>query len=165
MGMDVYGKNATAEVGGYFRNNVWWWHPLAEFLTTTYPDLTAGCVHWQSNDGDGLDAAASVALADALDRDLANGRVTAYADQYAAEQNALPDSECDLCTGTGLRTDAIGREYGYDKPRDPDTGTGGCNACAGTGRREHFGKSYPFDVENVREFAAFLRHCGGFEIW
>ena len=121
MGMDVYGKNATAEVGGYFRNNVWWWHPLAEFLTTTYPDLTAGCIHWQSNDGDGLDAAASVALADALDRDLANGRVTAYADQYAAEQSALPDSECDLCSGTGLRTDAIDEvamQLGVGDPED-----------------------------------------------
>lgn len=164
MGMDVYGKNATAEVGEYFRNNVWWWRPLADFLTATYPDLTAGCTYWQSNDGDGLDAAGALALADALDRDLANGRVTAYADQYAAEIAALPDSACDLCDGTGLRTDEIGRTHGMDKPRDPDTGKGGCNGCQGTGRRENWGKSYPFEVENVREFAAFLRHSGGFEI-
>ena len=164
MGMDVYGKNATVEVGGYFRNNVWWWRPLADFLTATYPDLTAGCTYWQSNDGDGLDAAGALALADALDRDLANGRVTAYADQYAAEIAALPDSECDLCQGTGLRTDEVGRANGLDKPRDPATGKGGCNGCQGTGRRENWGKSYPFEVENVREFAAFLRHSGGFEI-
>ena len=164
MGMDVFGKNATTEAGGYFRNNVWWWRPLADFLTTTYPELTSGCTYWHSNDGDGLDAAGAIALADALDRDLANGRVTAYADQYEAEIAALPDSECDLCTGTGIRTDEIGVQHGLNVPRDPITGKGGCNGCQGTGRRENWGKSYPFSVENVREFAAFLRECGGFEI-
>lgn len=164
MGMDVFGKNATAEVGGYFRNNVWWWRPLADFLTTTYPELTSGCTYWHSNDGDGLGPAESLALADALDRDLANGRVLAYADQYEAEQGNLPDSECRLCQGTGIRTDEVGKTFGLDKPRDPSTGTGGCNGCAGTGRQDHPGKWYPFSVENVREFANFLRNCGGFSI-
>ncbi|MFV0373746.1 hypothetical protein [Microbacterium sp.] len=164
MAMDIYGKNATAEVGRYFRNTVWWWRPLASFLTAAYPELTAGCTHWQSNDGDGLDENGALALADALDRDLANGRVTAHADQYATEIAALPDSDCDLCQGTGLRTDGIGRSRGMDKPRDRDTGKGGCNGCQGTGRRRHWDKNYSFDVENVREFAAFLRHSGGFEI-
>lgn len=71
---------------------------------------------------------------------------------------------CDLCQGTGIRTDEIGVQHGLNVPRDPITGKGGCNGCQGTGRRENWGKSYPFSVENVREFATFLRECGGFEI-
>jgi hypothetical protein len=29
MGMDVYGKEPKSDKGEYFRNNVWWWRPLA----------------------------------------------------------------------------------------------------------------------------------------
>ncbi len=164
MGMDVYGKAPTTEAGAYFRNNVWWWGPLADFLLTTYPDLTASCTYWHSNDGDGLDDVRSTALAEAIERDLASGKVAEYAKRYEAEVGALPDVECFICHGAGVRTDEVGRKYGYDQPRNLDTGTGGCNGCRGTGRTEAWEKNYPFDVENVREFAEFLRGCGGFEI-
>ncbi|RGE19074.1 hypothetical protein [Leucobacter sp. wl10] len=164
MGMDVYGKAPTTDAGEYFRNNVWWWHPLADFLLTTYPDLTEACTYWHSNDGDGLDAATSLALAEAIERDLASGKVAEYARRYEAEVGALPDEECTICRGAGIRTDAIGQEYGYDQPRDPDTGKGGCNGCSGTGRTPAWETHYPFDAENVKGFAAFLRGCGGFEI-
>jgi hypothetical protein len=35
MGFDVYGKSARSEKGEYFRNNVWWWRPLAEYVLET----------------------------------------------------------------------------------------------------------------------------------
>ncbi len=165
MGMDIYGKNATTEAGGYFRNNVWWWRPLADFLTTTYPALTEACTYWHSNDGDGLNADQALALAEAIDADLAAGRVAAYATLYEASIAALPTEECSICHGAGIRTDEIGREHGFDKPRDPATGKGGCNGCQGEGRTPAWESHYPFSEDNVREFATFLRECGGFEIW
>ena len=55
MGMDVYGRNPTTKQGEYFRNNVWWWHPLADYCTSVAPDITAQCNSWHHNDGDGLD--------------------------------------------------------------------------------------------------------------
>ena len=103
-------------------------------------------------------------LEPAMARALYTGELARHADQYEAEQSNLPDSECTLCQGTGIRTDEVGKTFGFDKPRDPDTGKGGCNGCAGTGRQDHPGKWYPFSVENVREFATFLRECGGFSI-
>lgn len=165
MGMDVTGKAATSEVGEYFRNNVWWWRPLADYIMNIYPSIAAGCTEWHSNSGDGLDAAGALALADALDADLAAGVVDAYAKAYAHDIAQLPREACTLCDGTGLRTDEIGRAHGLDKPRDPATGRGGCNGCAGEGTREPWAASYPFSTENVREFAAFVRASGGFEIW
>lgn len=71
MGMDVYGKAPTSEVGEYFRNNVWWWRPLADYILKVHPDLASSCAEWHSNSADGLNAAESVTLADALDADLA----------------------------------------------------------------------------------------------
>ena len=39
-----------------------------------------------------------------------------------------------------------------------------CKRCDGTGKTENFNKSYPFDLDNVREFAEFCLQSGGFEI-
>ena len=72
MGMDVYGKNPTNEAGKYFRNNVWWWRPLATYILETAPQsITSQCEHWGTNDGDGLDAERSSKLADFLRSQIA----------------------------------------------------------------------------------------------
>jgi hypothetical protein len=39
-----------------------------------------------------------------------------------------------------------------------------CNACDGKGEVPDVETHYPFDEDNVREFAGFLRVCGGFRI-
>ena len=72
-----------------------------------------------------------------------------------ARQDSLPDEECRVCGGTGSRQEP------------PQVGPGNlpCNACGGTGRVRPFETNYGFDVDTVREFAEFLRDCGGFEIW
>ena len=32
MGFDLSGLNPKNETGEYFRNNVWWWRPLAQYV-------------------------------------------------------------------------------------------------------------------------------------
>jgi CBS domain containing-hemolysin-like protein len=32
MGFDLYGQNKNSSTGEYFRNNVWWWRRLADFV-------------------------------------------------------------------------------------------------------------------------------------
>jgi hypothetical protein len=66
MGMDIYGRKPTSKRGKYFGNNIGSWHALARYCNTVAPDICAACRHWHTNDGDGLDAAGAVALADAL---------------------------------------------------------------------------------------------------
>jgi len=66
MGMDVYGNAPTQKEGEYFRNNIWWWHPLADYIELVAPDEAAACEHWHSNDGDGLDT--GIGAADLMDR-------------------------------------------------------------------------------------------------
>lgn len=175
MGMDVYGVKATTEAGKYFRNNVWAWRPLAAYCCLIAPDITATCQHWQSNDGGGLNAADSLKLADALQAEVDSGRAAAFGAQKEAEENALPDEPCRYCDATGVRTDAVGVANGFptwvignDRPVPTDHPrygqTGWCNACDGKGFNRPTSNSYWFSVENVQEFIAFLRDCGGFEI-
>ena len=171
MGMDVYGKNPTKEVGQYFRRNVWGWHPLWEYVENVHPEIAELVEHAHSNDGDGLGSRNSKKLAKLLKEDLFRGTVASYVEtrnKYLAE---LPKNDCELCAGTGIRTDAVGVENGMpEKELSPEiaiiTGRtkGWCNACSGEGKREDWATNYFLEVEDIAEFAEFLENCGGFEI-
>lgn len=159
MGMDVFGKEPRSEQGKYFRNNVWWWRPLADYCCEVAPEIASGCGYWQSNDGDGLDDDGAIALADALQAEINSNRADAYARRRQSEIEMMPNEPCYLCEATGTR-----------KPV-PDVGAGDlklggikCNNCDGSGYVRPNADNYPFSVENVIEFIAFLRDCGGFEI-
>ena len=158
MGMDVYGRNPENETGRYFRASVWGWHPLAEYLTEVAPDLIGTVTYLHSNDGDGLNQADSVTLANALQRALTSGHTEAYVQARDGAIAALPRLTCQFCEGTGTRTDPVGVSLGYAE-------RGWCNGCDGKGDREAWEASYSLSTALVREFAAFVRHSGGFEIW
>lgn len=171
MGMDVFGKNPKSEKGEYFRNNVWWWRPLAIYCEDVHPDLTAACEYWHSNDGDGLDEADAEALGHALLADIASGVTAEWSNDYYRRLSELPRRDCELCGTTGIRRDEVGQEMGMpDKALSTEvailTGRefGWCNACDGVGTMESWEANYPFSVENVQEFAEFLLECGGFQI-
>ena len=155
MGVDVYGNAPTTEQGEYFRNNVWAWRPLADYIIDTSPQIAAGCCSWFTNDGEGLNAKDSTALADALQAEIDAGHTESYAKIRDAEIAAMPNMPCRICGGTGRRLPS------------PDVGPGElpCNGCDETGSVRPWDSHYPFWVENVQGFVTFLRGCGGFKIW
>jgi len=152
MGMDVCGKGNK---DAYFRNNVWWWRPLADYCVKVAPEITKECVYWHSNDGDGLNGPDSLKLADILEKECDSGRTADYMLVHETERRNQPPVKCRICEGTGKRVPA------------PDTGAGWieCNGCNGEGTKQSMDTWYPFSVENVREFIDFLRDADGFEIW
>ncbi len=185
MGMDVYGHGATTDVGHYFRNNVWWWHPLWDYCLELYGEqmndrtdtdedgneftLDPGDGHM--NSAYGLDEEQSIELGNLLQAEIDSGRTKEYETKYREYLASLKRKDCNLCEATGIRTDGIGRDMGMvEKALEPEiaalTGRthGYCNACHGIGTQPSFETNYPFSVENVQEFALFLLDCGGFEI-
>ena len=99
MGMDVYGHNPTTEDGSYFRNAIWEWDPLADYICHKAPwDIVGKCDFWHSNDGDGLDASAALALAAFLQAEIDSGRCEQYARVYADRDETEPDKQVDLVT-------------------------------------------------------------------
>jgi hypothetical protein len=170
MGMDVYGKAPKSERGEYFRNNVWWWRPLWDYVITVAPDLTEG-VNGHYNDGDGLNAEGAEKLSQILMISLSDGTCEAYEKRYYEEMAELPNDPCIICQSTGIRTDAVGQEGGQPTKELPEDKAiilgrthGWCNGCDGLGWRPNWQTSYPFKQQNVREFAEFLAESGGFEI-
>jgi hypothetical protein len=102
MGMDVIGRAPRSERGKYFENNSSWWHPLATYCKEVAPEIARGCRHWHTNSGDGLDAAASPALAEALEAEIESGRCLDIERQAEAEREAAPKEICPPCHGKGV---------------------------------------------------------------
>jgi hypothetical protein len=174
MGMDIIGRAPTSMTGKYFRNNIHWWQPLAAYCQKVAPEIAGGCCHWHTNDGDGLDAAASRALANALQVEIDGGRCA----DIAREAEAAPKEPSPICEGGGIaRCSRLQPSFEIlgevdfvlllmgdpDDPMIKNPWDMPCFGCGGAGfvRRS----TDPFSVENVQAFVAFLRDCGGFSIW
>jgi len=159
MGMDVYGRKPKNKKGEYFRNNVWFWHPLWSYCESNYPVVTSKCKDGHSNSGDGLNASDAKKLAKLIKKDLENGKAQLYADQYSEWQQSLPKEPCSPCRGTGVykcKTTNDGVEIEEERP---------CGNCDKTGMSEAWAKNYPFALENLKEWQEFLDNCGGFNIY
>lgn len=158
MGFDLHGIKPNAEIGIYFRNNVWWWRPLASYVLDVCEDVfQEGEVdYWHSNDGQIVSALTAHGIASRLTTLVKSGRTRRFMEKYNAEQKAMPLEVCSYCEGTGDRKDLEPPEWKVE--------CNGCNACHGTGKVKQFSTEYPFSEENVKRFAEFCEGSGGFEI-
>ena len=150
MGMDVYGNKPKSEKGDYFRNNVWWWRPLWNYCHTSAPELIDKDTYVSGtyNDGAGLNAMKAAKLGVKLLTLIENGNCATYKRERDLYLESIPDEVCDNCNGNNR---------GNSKKKD-------CRACKGKGARESWERHYPFDIENVKEFAEFCIESGGFKI-
>ena len=82
MGMDVYGVKPKTSKGEYFRNNVWWWHPLWTYCCYTCPELANKVESGHDNSGDGLDAVDSRRLGFIIQESITTGAAQEYVDLY-----------------------------------------------------------------------------------
>lgn len=153
MGFDLSGKKPKTTNGEYFRNNVWWWRPLWNYVVEncgsilSVDDAQAG----EYNDGYLITGAKAIKIADKLDTLVKSKETKKYEKEYMSKLKKAADVPCTICSGTGERHDEI-----VD---------GKCNSCKGTGKMRPFYTSYPFSTENVKEFAKFARESGGFQIY
>ena len=145
-----YEKYQEANPGVYFRNNVWWWRPLWQFVCERFDDILTDedKERGEYNDGHLISEDVAMQIGVELTAMLESGRVQEYADNYKKMINSLPQVDCHVCDGNN---------YGNHKKRE-------CKSCNQTGLKDDWAKSYPFDVENVREFAVFCLESGGFTI-
>jgi hypothetical protein len=189
MGMDVYGMEPSAPDGIYFGRNTAGWGPLADFIIETQPDIAGKLINWDEsspvctvirgaggwyyNSGDGLNAESSAKLADALDKMLVNGEVTAYINMREMRIKQLPNEmTCHVCQGTGVIIEDMTRQRGMrehelaaEKGFGPNYGGTRCGCCNGRGWLRNPDKEYYLCVDDIRQFSEFLRASGGFQIW
>ena len=136
--------------GHYFRNNCWWWRPLWNYCYHVADDIISEELFnsGHSNSGAGLDAYNAERLGQRLLEEINNGKTIEYQAEYQQYLDDLPDDDCGTCNNNN---------HGHNKKKD-------CRRCDGKGTSTKFNKHYPFDVDNVKDFAEFCLESGGFEI-
>ena len=136
--------------GYYFRNNCWWWRPLWNYCYAVADDIISDELFdsGHSNSGAGLNDKDAKELGQRLLWEINNGHTIQYQASYQQYLDDLPDDVCTFCNGNNR---------GKNKMKD-------CTRCNGTGKSTNFNKHYPFDIDNVKEFAEFCIQSGGFEI-
>jgi len=140
MGMNVYGRNPSAESGEFFRANVWHWRPIHELICELCFDLLDdGLIEAMAfNDGQGPhDHATCIEIAKRFEAWLADngdGYTFPSPDIQATEEGRLVFED---------ELDQFRRENPGVKTRSP----------------------YRVSHEGLVEWTEFLKHCGGFEVW
>lgn len=134
MGFDLIGRDPEGKKGEYFRNNVWWWHPLAEYILENvklHPNETKW---WHSNDSQNVSARSAKKIAAMLREHAAEGKLKEIEKKHF--------KKCEVCKGMWKK----------------------CEACNGNGKVLKKNISYPFSEANALEFADFAEKSGGFTI-
>lgn len=142
MGFDVYGKKPTAPEGRYFRRNIWCWPPLVALCRDLAPDESRRCKHWDTTDGDGLNAKDALRLASRLSAVLEDGTVAKYLRRDHKEQIAEVRAKYEPLI----------------RALDAVQGV----TVVGPGPADDIAAYLTED--DVRKFVAFLNACGGFSI-
>ena len=141
MGFDLYSLgNHKNKNGEYFRNNVWWWRRLADFVCEE-----TGCVEdkdkksWQHNDGHEVSEEQAKQIASQLKALIKNGKVSEVIKRTEEEIKKTGLAPADYPQADHDTWSWIQSKYSY-------------------------GSSYPFTMENVEEFIKFCEDSRGFKI-
>lgn len=158
MGMDVYGRNPKSEVGQYFRNNVWWWHPLWDCCEHFFPEITSKVKYAHDNSGDGLNGRDARKLGFYLEKVINDGKVEKYIEAFNQVKEEAEPQTCFYCDNQYALLEQSSDNQGYLFKAEH------CKICKGTGKVSNNIKSYSINLENVQNFSEFLKECGGFRI-
>ena len=151
--------------GVYFRNNCWWWRPLAYFITEKCEWLTTEQKErLQDNSGFEFSQHEAMTIADTLqkkvddgtaaEREEENKKEMAVAEEWNKGINAQQEElEKEVIKETG---DAKLVPYDYPEPFK--------KKWDDLQKSEDRRASYPFREENIKEFIKFLREGGGFQV-
>jgi hypothetical protein len=134
MGMDVYGRQPTSEAGKYFRSNVWSWRPIHLLIIELCADLL---------DEETLRLMAHNDGAGPTDQATCTEMANRF-DRWL--EHHVEGHEVDL----GCRVTAEGHFVSDEElAANPELETVSVHGVAD---------------EHLKQWADFLRHCGGFEV-
>jgi len=143
-----------------YQNPIWLWRPLWEYLCLkcddilSKKDIQAG----RDNSEYSINKTTAKKISSRLNKLHKEGDIKEHEEIYTLYLESLPDEECQICEGTGIRNDELGKQQ---RAKDPSYT---CNGCKGKGSKDNFFKLYPFHVDNVLAFGEFCAQSGGFQI-
>ena len=152
-------------VGDYFRNNVWWWRPLANYVIKF-----TGCVNeddaelWSTNDGHEVDDQTAKQIHNQLQVLIKSGHTQKFQDDYEKERLKAEKHNDKVEKELKEFCKSVEKKLGKTDLAPADFPKADHDEWERIYHKKKWNASYPFSVENVKEFAEFCRFSGGFKI-
>ena len=151
--------------GDYFRNNVWWWRPLWQFVCASCDDILTekDMERGSYNEGHKISKTKATRIAKRLSKYLADGTV-----DKIDKKNALERAEAIAHNETVQEElDEIEKECKRKNGKDlvpanyPEPYKSKWTKIY---KKKNWTSDYPFDKGNIEDFTKFCIQSGGFEI-
>ena len=153
-------------IGHYFRNNVWWWRPLWNFVTTACDDfLTENDIDRGSfNDGHKISKTKSIRIAARIRKLDKTGVLDGYASMIDGYIKKAEKNNKKLAVKKETLKKKVQKITGTEHIIPMDYPEPYRATFEKLMDQEDRGGHYPFKADNVRDFAEFCHQSGGFEI-
>ena len=152
-------------VGDYFRNNVWWWRPLASYVIKF-----TGCIDesdqvaWSENGGHEVDDQTAKQIHNQLMVLIESGHTKKFEDDYEKERLKAEKHNDKVDKKLEKFRKSVEKKLGKPNLAPADFPKADHDEWERIYNKREWNASYPFSVENVKEFAEFCRFSGGFKI-
>ena len=152
-------------VGDYFRNNVWWWRPLASYVIKY-----TGCIdesdheYWSENGGHEVDDETAKQIHNQLQVLIESGHTQKFQDDYEKERLKAEKHNDKVEKELEKFCKSVEKKLGKTNLAPADFPKADHDEWERIYHKRKWSASYPFSVENVKEFAEFCKFSGGFKI-
>ena len=158
-------KFLKENVGHYFRNNVWWWRPLANYVIKF-----TGCIdesdheYWSENGGHEVDDQTAKQIHNQLKVLIESGHTKKFEDDYEKERLRAEKHNDKVEKELKKFCKSVEKKLGKTNLAPMNFPKADKDKWDEIYNKKLWSASYPFSVENVKEFAEFCRFSGGFKI-
>ena len=152
-------------VGDYFRNNVWWWRPLANYVIKY-----TGCVEeedaqmWGENSGHEVDDETAKQIHNQLQVLIESGHTKKFEADYEKERLKAEKHNDKVEKELKKFCKSVEKRLGKTNLAPAEFPKADHDEWERIYHKRKWNASYPFSGENVKEFAEFCRFSGGFKI-
>ena len=152
--------------GYYFRNNVWWWRPLADFVLWLADEefTKEERERWHDNGGLKVNEKTAEVIAELLEASIDEGIAQRMEEENKRKMNKAKLHNLEVQKKHDELKMIVKEKTGKDNlvPADyPEPFNSQWNDIQ---KLTNYEAHYPFSVENVKDFARFCRESGGFQI-
>ena len=155
----------TSQSGTYFRNNVWWWRPLADYVlrfTKVIPEDQWEV--WGYNDCTEISQQDAEMISQQLDHLIKSGHCKAYADKFEKQRLKIEKQNDKIEKQLDKFCKSVEKKLGKTNLAPNDFPEEDKKKWDSIYDKKNFNGNYPFSVDNVKEFSEFCKNSGGFTI-
>ena len=165
MGFDISGLRPKNEKGEYFRNNVWYWRPLAQYvLEETKVIDEVEHEGWHYNDNQIVTEQQAEQISKQLDHLIKNGDCKKFAQEWEKRRKKIEKHNEKVEKELDKHVKDVQRRMNNSNLAPKDFPKEDHDKWEKIYRRRNSDASYPFSIKNVEEFAEFCENSGGFSI-